>query len=172
MIICSHNNENEQTILEENEIFQSEEKNLENTCEENKYIFVHVDGAVKERGLIKIKFGSRVADAIKEAGGMIEGAELKNINLAHILKDEEKIYIPLEGENIEEIKNLESAKININTARQTELELINGIGTSLATQIIKYREQNGEFKSIEDIKNVKGIGESKFEMIKEYIDIK
>ena len=127
-------------------------------------------------------------------GGLSGEADLTNINLAYILEDGEKIYIPKKGEEItniansspEELKTSSSAssksnqyssikstsKVNINKATQTELEMIPGVGPSTALKIIEYREQNGKFHSIEDIKNVSGIGDVKYEQMKEYITVK
>ena len=98
--------------------------------------------------------------------------------MAYILSDGEKIYIPKKGETISSESTFLyggttlSTKININKATQTELETIPGIGPSTALKIINYRKENGKFSSIEDIKNISGIGDAKFENIKDYISIK
>ena len=127
--------------------------------------------------------GARIADAIEAAGGATLEAELSKLNLAYVLKDGQKIYIPsildeeeeyiMEGSGDGVIKEEEEqdkeGKININTATQTELETLTGIGPSTASKIIEYRKQNGEFKTIEDTKNVSGIGENKYESIKNNI---
>ena len=165
-------------ISEENETTQETENQ-----EEDNIIIVHVSGEVNNPGIIELKEGSRIADAIEKAGGSTEYADLSKINLAYEIKDGQKINIPSKQEIIEvyiqeeagenvlenEVKN---SKVNINTALQTELETLTGIGPSTALKIIDYREENGEFKSIEDIKNVPGIGESKFENIEEEICVK
>lgn len=148
-------------------------------------IIVHITGEVKNEGIIKIKKDSRLADVIEEAGGTTEEADLSKVNLAYQVKDGQKIYIPnINDKKIQEyiteeagdsiiIEEKESkSKVNINTATQTELETLSGIGPSTALKIINYREENGKFKKIEDIKNVPGIGEAKFENIKEEICIK
>lgn len=130
-------------------------------------------------------------EAIEAAGGELEDADLSKVNLAYTLSDGQKIYIPKIGEIIneeseaieyvtsdfgnnvliEEDNNTESGggKVNINTANQTELETLTGIGPSTAQKIIEYRNQNGKFGTIEDIQNVSGIGDSKFENIKNHI---
>ena len=164
----------------ENSIFPSEEL-LENS------IIIYICGAVQENKVVKLKENSRICDAIEAVGGLTKDADLTNINLAYILEDGEKIYIPKKGENIENtnisISNSnndlyynsslqKNNKININKATQTELETIPGIGPSTALKIINYREENGKFKNIEDIRNVAGIGETKYEKIKNYISIK
>lgn len=152
-------------------------------------IIVHITGQVVNEGIIKIKEDSRIADVIEKAGGVTEEADLSKINLAYQVKDGQKIYIPNindkenkkeEQEYITEdagdniiIEGKENGnKVNINTATQTELETLSGVGPSTALKIINYRKENGEFKQIEDIKNVPGIGEAKFEGLREEICVK
>lgn len=125
------------------------------------------------------------------AGGSTEEADLSKVNLAYTLSDGQKVYIPKVGEEISgqnefseyissgfgnndvvEDKNgiaIGGEKVNINTAKQTELETLPGIGPSTAQKIIDYRTKNGLFEAIEDIQNVKGIGDGKFEEIKDNI---
>ena len=156
-----------------------EDISSENTLnkEENNLIVVYICGAVKNSKVITLDENSRICDAIEAVGGLNEDADLTNINLAYILHDGEKIYIPKIGEEIQDINNISSYsektnKININKATQTELETIPGVGPSTALKIIEYRNKNGNFSSIEDIKNISGIGDKKFENIKNYISIK
>lgn len=167
----------------------SDNSNVENTYTNNT-IIVYVCGAVKESKVIKLEENSRISDAIDAVGGLNKDADLTNINLAYILEDGEKIYIPKKGESItnesdNSVSNsktssfssssstsLNNNKININKATQTELETIPGIGPSTALKIINYREKNGNFSSIEDIKNVSGIGDSKYKNMKDYITVK
>lgn len=148
---------------------------------ENEIIKVYVTGEVKNQGVIELEQGSRIVDAIEKAGGQTEEANLKNVNLAYELEDGQKIYIPNKSEEntneitddgITGIDSKENDTININKADEKELQELNGIGESLASSIIKYREENGKFKNIEDLKNVPGIGESKFSNIKEKIKVK
>ena len=149
-------------------------------------IKVHITGEVQNEGIIETEKNARIADVIEEAGGTTEEADLSKINLAYAVKDGQKIYIPNIEENVEEPYitdeagdgilpeedfNSKHEKVNINTAKQTELETLSGIGPSTALKIINYRNENGDFKSIEDLKNVPGIGDSKFEAIKEDICI-
>lgn len=158
--------------------------NLENI--ETGSIVVYVCGAVKENKVVTLQENSRVCDAIDAVGGLSKDADLTNINLAYILEDGEKIYIPKIGEETQtesttlssssystySSNSLKNNKININKATQTELETIPGIGPSTALKILDYREKNGKFSSIEDIKNVSGIGDAKYEKMKDYITIK
>ena len=163
-------------IDEENEIVDEEIDEEE--------IIVHITGAVNNPGIVKTKEGARIADIIELAGGELESADTSEINLAYKVQDGEKIYIPTKGENKENLiyitteagnnpisKSDDNKKVNINTASQEELDTLQGIGPSTATKIIEYREKNGKFKTIEEIKNVTGIGDSKFEAIKENISV-
>lgn len=171
-----------------NEIFEEDDKitneSIENDeTEQEIEIAVHVTGEVKKQGLIYVKQGARVADAIEKAGGETSEADLSQINLAYILEDGQKIYIPNKNEKISQYitKNngnnennntdKEDKKVNINTASQSELDELPGIGPSTAQKIIEYREENGNFETIEDVQNVKGIGDAKFEEIKDKITV-
>lgn len=159
---------------------------LENS--DNTSIIIYVCGAVKESKVVALKENSRLCDAIDAVGGLTNDADLTNINLAYILEDGEKIYIPKIGEELPSTSifsnsqsyshsnysssSLKNNKININKATQTELETIPGVGPSTALKIINYREENGKFSSVEDIKNVSGIGDAKYKQMKEYITVK
>lgn len=149
----------------------------------NTNIKVYITGEVKNQGVIELEEGARIADAIEKAGGKTEQANLKNVNLAYQLEDGQKIYIPnindIETEVIDDgasgiVGDTTAAQgiININKADENELQSLNGIGESLASSIVEYRKENGKFETIEDLKNVPGIGESKFENIKAYIKVK
>lgn len=182
---------NKQNIeLNSNEIIEYEDKveNITLNTDIESNITIYITGAVVNEGVYKINKDSRIEDAIKEAGGLKENANIKEINLAYMLEDGMKIYIPQQNENILEdktegyinkevttnennTKNSENKIININTATQTELENLPGIGPSTALKIINYRKEKGKFKKIEDIKNVSGIGESKFSKIEKLIKV-
>lgn len=170
----------------ENDNNESEEEILSNEQEiEKKEIVIHITGAVKKQGIIKVKEGSRIADAIEMAGGVNKDADLSKINLAYLIEDGQKIYVPsindknLEssitedaGEGVIKEEGSKGSKVNINKASQTELETLNGVGPSTALKIINYRNENGVFKKNEDIKNVPGIGETKYESLKDSICVK
>ena len=185
-IIDKTNNEKfEYLEIEENEILSNNIIDENNTYEEGKIIVVHITGAIKNEGIVKAKDGARISEIIELAGGATAEADLTKINLAYIVKDGQKIYVPnvkdgeieniteSAGENVIDDKiEKTQGKVDVNTANQTELETLNGIGPSTALKIINYRKENGDFERIEDIKNVPGIGETKFESIKESICIK
>lgn len=160
-----------------------------------KKIKVYITGAVASPGVICLDSDKRLDDAIRMAGGLLEKADLNRINLAMNLEDSQHYMIPYIGQddsaginqanqtnqgqagmspnNQSQSPNPSSSgKININTADQTKLEEIPGVGPVTAKKIIDYRQTSGGFKSIEDIKNVTGIGDKKFENMKDSIDIK
>ena len=104
------------------------------------------------------------------AGGTTEDADISRINLAKIVVDEEKINVPAKVV-LEESEESNSKMVNINSASVEKLSSLNGIGKSTAEKIVKYREENGYFNTIEEIMNVSGIGESKFNSIKDNIEV-
>ena len=142
--------------------------------EEKEEITIHIIGEVKYPGIVILKSGQRIVDAIEAAGGETEEADLNKLNLAQILNDGDKIYVPNKTDEIEDYKDTtgESSTVNLNTATLEELTSLPGIGESTAQKIIDYRRQNGKFKAIEDLKNVSGIGESKFDNIKDKITVR
>ncbi len=137
-------------------------------------IYVYVCGAVKQAGVYELPAGSRVYEAIELAGGLMEEAAAAQINQAEILKDEQQIYVPTQAE-AEKQQTLEAeasdGKINLNTAGQEELMSLPGIGKSKADGIIKYREENGPFQTIEDIMLISGIKEGLFNQIRDKIKV-
>jgi len=151
---------------------------------DSKIIIIHITGAVKTEGIIELKEGDRIIDAIDKAGGITEDADLSKVNLAYVLSDGQKLYIPslqddeliqtvTDGSGDDVIVGGETSNkiVNINKANQTELETLVGIGPSTALKIIEYRKENGSFKKIEDLMNVPGIGQAKFDAIKNDITV-
>jgi len=186
-------NNEEQSVYDKEEgtnKIQEEEKvnNLEE-IKSTEIILVHITGEVRNWGVIELEEGSRIIDAVNKAGGFTKDADTSKVNLAYVLSDGVKINIPNKieensaiekeyiiadsGDNViteeNKMKKSNNSLVNINEATQTELETLPGIGPSIALKIISYREEKGKFSSIEDIKNVSGIGENKFESIKELI---
>ena len=181
--MCSYfylNKEEDYTYLE----ISNEEINVKNTIEEeHTQIVIHITGQVINQGIVKLEEGARVIDAIERAGGATKEANLSKINLAYLLEDGMKLYIPNKNDKQEEEQILNTSineqngnsnqklKVNINTATSEELQKLPGIGEAMANRIITYRKQNGKFIKLEDLKNVSGIGEAKFNNIKNYIYI-
>lgn len=143
-------------------------------------LFVDIGGEVKEPKLVELPEGSRIEDAVRAAGGLTDDADIEKINRAAFVSDGEKILIPSkigghETEMQEEVQtgaySYSDGRININTADASKLEELDGIGPVTAEKIISYREENGGFSSIDDIKNVSGIGDKTFEKFKEDITV-
>ncbi len=177
--------------VEKEDVISVEE---EEKKDEPELIFVDVCGAVNSSNVVCIPEGSRVFEAIEAAGGTNEEAELKYINLAAVCQDGQKLYVPTKAETDAQsaaggVKaegpasvtdqslmgipgaNTSGGTVNINTANSEELQTISGIGPSMASRILEYREQNGGFKRIEDLKNVSGIGERTFEKLKDKVSL-
>ena len=135
---------------------------------------MHVCGAVKNPGVYKIKEGSRICDIIALAGGGTSDSAVDTLNLARVLKDEERIFVPTiqEAETIEVLEKKGSQKINLNTATKEQLMTLSGIGEAKAEDIIAYRAENGDFQTIEDIMKISGIKEAAFQKIKDKIMVK
>lgn len=172
------------SVLSDEEAMENvtEEKEIEEISEITEEVSVvmlgvHVTGAVaKPDQVLYMPEGSRVGDAVKAAGGANEDADLSQLNLAGYLQDGQRIYVPVQGEKIENIdvtagENRENLLTNINLATKIELLNLPGIGEAYAERIIQHREENGPFEKIEDIMEVKGIGESKFNDMKDKITV-
>ena len=150
---------------------------------------VDVEGAVVSCGLYHLAAGSRVGDAIEAAGGFAQGAVQSKVNRAQKLEDGMQVYVPSVEEQASGAQQGASAassssgsssgagasqvseKVNINTATSEQLQTLQGIGEGMAARIIDYRETKGSFKSIEDIKNVSGIGDARFAAIESSITV-
>ncbi len=146
------------------------------SAEVKRPITVYVCGEVKRPGLVKLTEGQRVADAVNAAGGVIETADIDRINMAAFLEDGMQVRVPervggfSDGVRTASGKNAEGM-INLNTASEKELQELPGIGPAISARIIEYRETNGAFQSIEDVKKVRGIGDAKFEKMKDKVTI-
>lgn len=168
----------------ESQIVIEESKNIEEKEDEKKNIRVDVKGAVMNEGVYEMDEGSCVLDAIRLAGGLNDDADTSLINLSKQVVDQMMIVIPTleevqsgngfvsEEHNIDNtILDSSSDLVSINHASLAELQTLPGIGEKKALDIISYREENGGFQSLEDLKNVKGIGDRTFENLKEYIEL-
>jgi competence protein ComEA len=154
------------------------ETKIQEVSKQTKKIIVDVKGAVKSPGVYESFVDDRVQDLIKKAGGFQEKADQKQVNLAEKVHDEMVIYIPVKGEVIgtdfnEPTRgaNQENGKVDINKASLEQLQTLTGIGPAKATAIIAYRDKNGGFKKVEDLKNVTGIGDKTFEKLKDSIAV-
>ena len=188
----------EDVIKEEVAVVEPKVEILEEKKEES--ITIDIKGEVKTPGVYELPLNSRVIDAINISGGLTNKADTSDINLSKILKDENVIIISNKYSNqttkytkketsvvnnastskdnvvsssnsSDTNTNKTNDKVSINTATKEQLMNLNGIGESKANDIIAYRNQNGLFKSIEDIKKVSGIGDKLFDKIKDHITI-
>jgi len=137
--------------------------------DEKKIVAVHIKGAVAAPGYYELEYGKRIKDAIGVAGGELANADLFELNIARKLVDGEEIIVPFADENAEYDEN---QPVNINTADLYLLCKLEGISESLAMEIIDYRTENGPFSKIEDLKEVNGIGDVRFNTIKNNITVK
>ncbi len=147
-------------------------------------IYVDIGGCVKNPGVYKLTEGTRLFQLISQAGGLTDDADTDSINQAEEVYDGQKIMIYSVNDNSnsengsygssgngQNSSQFSAGKININRADASALQEIPGVGPATAQKIIEYRENSGRFNSIEDIKNVSGIGDKTFENMKEYITV-
>lgn len=157
-------------------------------------IKIYITGEVNNPGVYEVENTSRLTDALAIAGNTTVNADLTSCNLAGFLSDGIKIAIPTKGQSsaaanclgqagapiVEPGSNVSSSSatgapgstlVNLNTATQSQLEELPGVGPSYATAIIDYRNKNGGFKSVEDLRDVKGIGDKRFEDLKPLVTI-
>lgn len=154
--------------VEPNELVEKREE------EQVQDVVVDIKGAVEKPGVYTISKNARVNDVVEKAGGALPQANLSQVNLAIKVYDEMMIYIPTVGEEIN--KNADyssiinsSGKISINQADESQLVTLDGIGPAKANAIIAYRQENGPFKSVDDLLHVSGIGQKTLDAIKEKI---
>lgn len=151
-------------------------------------IFVHLLGSVRRPGLLELTVGARVMDAVAAAGGLTETADPAGVNLARVLADGEQVYIPRLGEAQPGAPpgipagggapgsgvpggGPAGLKINLNQATAADLDTLPRIGPAMAQRIIDYRAANGRFGSVDDLRNVTGIGEKTFEALKDLVTV-
>jgi competence protein ComEA len=165
------------------EINEEEEaaKPLENQIQETESLIVDVKGQVKMPGVYSSSQEERVIDVVQRAGGLTENADESKVNFAEHVQDAMVIYIPAKGEegsipqgltsNPTDTGGTKQGKINLNKADENELQNLPGIGPSKAAAIMEYRVTNGPFKSVEDLKNISGIGDKTFDKLKDLITV-
>ena len=151
-------------------------------------VLVDVKGAVMHPGVYSLNEEQRIIDAVQLAGGYSTEADTQLINHAQKVQDEMVIYIPMKGEKLDEVtsgfvsmpiagssaegESAKEGKVNLNIADEAALTTLSGIGPSKAQSIISYREENGGFQTIEDLKKVTGIGDKTYEKLKDLITVK
>ena len=141
-----------------------------------KEIVVYVAGAVNRPGVVQLAEGARAKDAVDACGGFLPTADTNGVNLAQKLKDGMQVTVPEKspqgtagGAQAGAAKPLPDGMVNINTADEKELDKLPGVGPAMAKRIVEYRTENGAFQAPEEIKRVKGIGDAKYEKMKDKI---
>lgn len=176
----------EEQRLSISNITAGSEENAKTDDTETQLLYIYMCGAVVSPGVYQLKEGSRLYEAVEMAGGLTKEADETCLNLARLVSDGEQIVIltceetdklkqegkyTLDQENTAIAVNASSNLVNINTASISELTTVSGIGESRAQAIIDYREKNGDFRCIEDIKKVEGIKDGLFSKIKDKITV-
>lgn len=158
------------------ETMNSESEKNEKAAVSLSPIMVDVQGSVKSPGVYEMIEGDRVIDVIRKAGGLLKEAEVRSVNQAERISDEMVIYVAAKGEENAplpaNIENEKEVRLNINSANLSELQNLSGVGPSKAQSIINYREENGPFKSLDDLLEVRGIGEKTIEDWKDKIEFR
>lgn len=157
---------------------KSKKENVTQSGKAKASFFVDVAGAVNRPGVYRFSKGMMVLDAIKQAGGTLNNADLKSVNQAKKLTDSSKVYIPFQGEvkqasNINESSQNEEDKpvVNINSAQLADFKNVKGVGPKKAQKIIDYREKNGDYQKIEDLQKVGGFGTKTIESLKDQLTV-
>ncbi|WP_010292645.1 helix-hairpin-helix domain-containing protein [Clostridium senegalense] len=186
-IFLKEKSQNKNKITEKDVFNEIENDDKIENVSEKRYIVVDIKGPVKNPREYVLLEGSRVRDIINEAGGLTKEANENLIHFSKKLNDEDCIVIPKIGEKLEEndevkdlvetekgVKNTgkENNKININKASIEQLKTLSGIGDSKAEAILDYRESNGGFKSIDELSNIDGIGSKTLEKLRDKVDIR
>lgn len=160
---------------------QAEEQAASEQDSDVRQVGVDVEGAVASPGLYLVSADARVNDAVAAAGGMTSDADRQRVNLAQKVEDGMQVYVPSReeapaatgttttGEGQASSSGASKGKVNLNTASAEELQTLSGIGPSLSQRIIDYRQANGPFKSVDDLRKVSGIGDARFKSLKDLV---
>ena len=144
------------------------------------FLVVHVAGAVVAPGVYSVPNGSRVIDAVHAAGGLAADANPDAVNLAALLADAQRVYVPRVGEAAPVVVGgdggaggvgVASGPVNLNTATAAELDTLPGVGPATSAAIIAYRDQHGPFGSVDDLGDVRGIGPTKLEALRGLVTV-
>jgi competence protein ComEA len=147
------------------------------TTAEPTVMLVHVAGAVRAPGVIELQSGSRVVDAIDAAGGAVSEADLARLNLASPVTDGQQVYVPRAGEIVPVDApspagvDPASSRVNLNTATADDLDALPGIGPATAQAILDWRVENGAFTTVDDLLEVRGIGEAKLADLRDLVTV-
>lgn len=146
-------------------------------------VTLHVAGAVNRPGLVSVAEGSRIADAAAAAGGLTADADVERVNLAAVVLDGSRVFIPAVGQEIPPEIPVESASgtgggepgvdspLDVNSADEEALEALPGVGPATAAAIVSHREEHGRFDTVEDLLDVRGIGEAKLDVLRDLVTV-
>ncbi|WP_137597946.1 helix-hairpin-helix domain-containing protein [Paucilactobacillus kaifaensis] len=156
-------------------------KNKMTAASTSKMIYVDVKGAVNRPGVYALKSGLRIQDALTKAGGTTSEADINHVNMAQQVNDQQVVYVPVKGEVTTPIgsdtaesgdsDNATGPIVNLNTATKEQLLQITGVGDKKADLILQYRQEHGQFKSVEDLKEVNGFGDRSVANIKDQLSV-
>lgn len=137
-------------------------------------VVVHCAGAVAHPGVYRLAGGSRVADLIDAAGGPAPGADVDQLNLAALLQDGERVYVPRVGEVAVATaggSGTVGGKVDLNSATVEQLDALPGVGPATAEAIVSWRKQHGRFRSVQQLLDVRGIGEAKLAQLRDLVRV-
>ncbi len=144
-------------------------------------IYVDVKGAVNRPGVYALRSGLRIQDALTKAGGITASADSNHVNMAQQVNDQQVVYVPTKGEvttpigeSSTETSDADSSTgpiINLNTATKEQLTQITGVGDKKADLILQYRQEHGQFKTVDDLKEVSGFGDKSVANIKDQLAV-
>ncbi|MGE5227150.1 MAG: helix-hairpin-helix domain-containing protein [Planctomycetaceae bacterium] len=142
-------------------------------------LIVDVAGWVRHPGVYRFDPGARIVDAVERAGGARDGADLMVLNLAAPLTDGQQVLVPKKGQTVAPVgtsaggtvAGATGGLVNINTADEPTLETLNGVGPVTAAAIIKYREENGPFATVDQLDAVSGIGPATLEELRDQVTV-
>lgn len=175
------------TNYRKSESFSPETVNSTSVIKSENRIYVDIKGAVCHPGAYQMKADQRIGDVINAAGGYLKDADSDQVNLAQKINDQMVIYIPKKGEKIpifnfnseknsnenvnssQNVSTNSGGKVNLNTATVEQLKGLTGIGEKKAQKIIEYRQEHGQFKSVDELKNVNGFGEKSIATLAEQV---
>ncbi len=141
--------------------------------------FVHVAGAVREPGLVVVGGGARVIDAIEAAGGVTDQADVNRINLAALVIDGQRLFVPtIDDPAVPAVVSggggaagSGNAPVDLNAATPEQLEALPGVGPATAAAIVSHRDNNGPFESVVDLLDVPGIGDAKLAALRDLVSV-
>lgn len=178
------NRQEEEELLWETATETFEESTTETQASENAAqteIMVDVKGAIKKPGVYTLSTEARLNELILIAGGFTDEAEIRQLNLAEKLSDQQMIYVPnkeeleFKVETTQEVgvadSQTDSSLVNLNTADSMELQQLPGVGPAKAQAILSYREENGAFNSVDDLLQISGFGEKTVDKLREMVSL-